>query len=239
MEEENNVGSRAPRDGQFLYKVSPKKFKYIKKIVSNVRLAVARENTLHSLNSAAKNGADFVEFDVHLTKDKKPVVFHDFHVMVSVAKRVPTSTDSDTDDGKKPAESGVDFYQLAVKDLKLNQLRLLHLEHVHKHQNDSVPHTPTNGISMSNSHQQVTGKSDEGEEHRPFPTLSETFKNISEEVGFNIEIKYPQMMVNGENECDGYFERNEFVDIILAEVMNNAGHRRIVFSSFEADICKM
>lgn len=34
------------------------------------RCAVARENTLHSLNGAAKNGADFVEFDVHLTKDK-------------------------------------------------------------------------------------------------------------------------------------------------------------------------
>jgi glycerophosphoryl diester phosphodiesterase len=69
--------------------------------------------------------------------------------------------------------------------------------------------------------------------------LFETFKNISEEVGFNIELKYPQMQVNGENECDTYFERNEFVDIILAEVLNNAGHRRIVFSSFEADICKM
>lgn len=31
---------------------------------------MARENTIHSLNSAADNGADFVEFDVQLTKDK-------------------------------------------------------------------------------------------------------------------------------------------------------------------------
>ena len=203
---------------------------------------MARENTLHSLNAAAKNGADFVEFDVHLTKDKIPIVFHDFHVMVSVAKRVPTSTDSDTDDGKKPPEAGVDFYQLAVKDLKLNQLRLLHLDHVqHKSENGThrEPAAPTNGISVSHSHQRVTGEHDEAEEHRPFPTLQEAFKNVSEEVGFNIEIKYPQMLVNGESECDGYFERNEFVDIILAEVLNNAGNRRIVFSSFEPDICKM
>ena len=34
------------------------------------RCSVARENTLHSLNSAAKCGADLVEFDVHLTKDE-------------------------------------------------------------------------------------------------------------------------------------------------------------------------
>jgi len=33
------------------------------KILLKFRFAVARENTLHSLNSAAKNGADFVEFD--------------------------------------------------------------------------------------------------------------------------------------------------------------------------------
>lgn len=37
---------------------------------------MARENTLHSLNSAAKNGADLVEFDVHLSRDK--VVFYRF-----------------------------------------------------------------------------------------------------------------------------------------------------------------
>lgn len=202
---------------------------------SYTKFAVARENTLHSLNSAAKNGADFVEFDVHLTKDKIPVVYHDFHVMVTVARRVPTTTDSDTDDGKKPAEAGVDFYQLAVKDLKLSQLRLLHLDHVsHSHSTTSA-----DGVAVSHSQQRVTGEHDEAEEHRPFPTMCEAFQNVSEEVHFNVEVKYPQLMVNGENECDGYFERNEFVDIILAQVLNHAGNRRIVFSSFEPDICKM
>lgn len=29
-----------------------------------------RENTIHSLNTAAKRGADYVEFDVQLSKDK-------------------------------------------------------------------------------------------------------------------------------------------------------------------------
>lgn len=41
----------------------------------------------------------------------------------------------------------------------------------------------------------VTGEHDEAEEHRPFPTLVEAFENVSDEVGFNIEVKYPMMQV--------------------------------------------
>lgn len=40
------------------------------KNVGVLRFAAARENTIYSLNTAAKNGADYVEFDVQLTKDK-------------------------------------------------------------------------------------------------------------------------------------------------------------------------
>lgn len=172
--------------------------------------------------------------------------------MVSIAKRAQTLVNSDIadDDGKKQqrqTELGVDFYQLAVKDLKLNQLRLLHLDHVQHHakkekNDESTSLTSTDAqksLTASHSHQRITGEENESEEYRPFPTLTQALKNVLPQVGFNIEIKYPQKLVNGESECDGYFERNEFVDIILAEVLNNAGNRRIVFSSFEPDICKM
>uniref|UniRef100_A0A915ESG3 GP-PDE domain-containing protein n=1 Tax=Ditylenchus dipsaci TaxID=166011 RepID=A0A915ESG3_9BILA len=193
---------------------------------SYTKCAVARENTLHSLNSAAKNGADFVEFDVHLTKDKIAIVFHDFHVMVSVAKRSP----SVTEDGISPA--------LAVKDLKLNQLRLLHLDHV-KHQGNDSDSSGGECTPTAVNHHKVTARHDEAEEHKPFPTLVEAFRNVSEEVGFNVEIKYPMMQMDGVNECENYYERNMFVDIILADVINHAGQRRIVFSSFDPDICTM
>jgi len=36
-----------------------------------------------------------------------------------------------------------------------------------------------------------------------------------------------------------YFDMNLFLDIILKTVLMNAGRRRIVFSSFNADICTM
>lgn len=223
---------------------------------SYTKFAVARENTLHSLNSAAKRGADFVEFDVHLTKDLIPIVYHDFHVMVSVAKKRTTESSNNSSmdsDGKVKSNNGsvsppatttsVDFYQLAVKDLNLNQLRLLHLDHIkHKERNENGDQAVTNGTpTQKYSSHHVTGEHDEAEEHRPFPTLLEALKNVSHDVGFNIEIKYPQLMVSGENEVEGgYIERNEFLDIILSEVLNNAdNNRHIVFSSFDADMCKM
>lgn len=36
-----------------------------------------RENTIESFNQAAANGLDMIEFDVQLTKDNVPVVYHD------------------------------------------------------------------------------------------------------------------------------------------------------------------
>lgn len=56
--------------------------------------------------------------------------------MVSVAKRSPSiaenlhkiSTDStSSNNGNGTSRHNIDFYQLAVKDLKLNQLKLLHV----------------------------------------------------------------------------------------------------------------
>eukprot|EP00644_Phytophthora_capsici_P008517 jgi/Phyca11/546102/estExt2_Genewise1Plus.C_PHYCAscaffold_200111 len=48
--------------------------------VDGYRLALTRENTLASLILAGRSGADFVEFDVQLTKDRVPVIYHDFLV---------------------------------------------------------------------------------------------------------------------------------------------------------------
>ncbi|CAM6032434.1 unnamed protein product [Sphagnum compactum] len=40
-----------------------------------------RENTIASFNEAARNGVDFVEFDVQVTKDGHPIIFHDTHII--------------------------------------------------------------------------------------------------------------------------------------------------------------
>lgn len=46
-----------------------------------------RENTIASLKRAAEHGADMVEFDVQLSKDLVPVIYHDLKVYVSLKKK--------------------------------------------------------------------------------------------------------------------------------------------------------
>ncbi|KPP77575.1 glycerophosphocholine phosphodiesterase GPCPD1-like, partial [Scleropages formosus] len=45
-----------------------------------------RENTIASFKSAANHGAAYVEFDVHLSKDHIPVVYHDLTCCISMKK---------------------------------------------------------------------------------------------------------------------------------------------------------
>ena len=40
-------------------------------------------------------------------------------------------------------------------------------------------------------------------------------------------------------ECDNYWERNEYIDAILNVVLQYRGARRVLFSSFDPDICCM
>ncbi|KAJ9595971.1 hypothetical protein L9F63_012864, partial [Diploptera punctata] len=78
--------------------------------------AEVRENTIASLKNAASAGADLVEFDVQLTKDLVPVLYHDFHVCIAMKRK------------KQLAEH--DMLELPVKDLTLEQLQLLKVYHL-------------------------------------------------------------------------------------------------------------
>jgi glycerophosphoryl diester phosphodiesterase len=42
---------------------------------------LARENSIEALRAGKEAGADILEFDVRLTKDKVPVLTHDFHTL--------------------------------------------------------------------------------------------------------------------------------------------------------------
>ncbi|XP_026476744.1 glycerophosphocholine phosphodiesterase GPCPD1-like isoform X1 [Ctenocephalides felis] len=75
-----------------------------------------RENTIASMKSAAAHGADMVEFDVQLSKDYVPIIYHDFQVCVSMRK-------------KKYYEYS-EMLELPVKELTLEQLQKLKVYHV-------------------------------------------------------------------------------------------------------------
>eukprot|EP01113_Clastostelium_recurvatum_P033762 TRINITY_DN4500_c0_g1_i6.p1 TRINITY_DN4500_c0_g1~~TRINITY_DN4500_c0_g1_i6.p1 ORF type:complete len:1678 (-),score=371.58 TRINITY_DN4500_c0_g1_i6:18-4637(-) len=55
------------------------------------RRSHVKENTVLSFVTAASLGAQYVEFDVHLTKDLVPVIFHDFTILMPPGIHVPIS----------------------------------------------------------------------------------------------------------------------------------------------------
>ncbi|XP_033846734.1 glycerophosphocholine phosphodiesterase GPCPD1 [Periophthalmus magnuspinnatus] len=171
-----------------------------------------RENTIASFRSAAKNGAAYVEFDVHLSKDSVPIVYHDLTCCIATKKKKNDKT--------------LELIEVPVKDLTFDQLQLLKLAHV---------------ATMDGTEHQELEDEDEIDEHQPFPSLSQIFQAMPENVGFNIELKWISQMKNGswEGNLSSYFNMNTFLDIILSCVLQKGADRRIVFSSFDPDICTM
>ncbi|UPX10729.1 Glycerophosphodiester phosphodiesterase [Ascochyta rabiei] len=217
------------------------------------------ENTIQSFISAANLGAEYVEFDVQLTKDLVPVIYHDFLV----------------------SETGIDA---PVHTLTLDQF--LHIGEGQKPRPSRAgsPETvlPSNGVlngeeqrsnpkrlrsySVDNSTQRNihTERQDELKERMKytrdyikkgykgnsraisigsdFTTLERMFKSkdIPAATGFNIEMKYPMLHESEEEEMDQYaVELNSFIDTVLQVVYDHSNKRRIVFSSFNPDICLM
>jgi len=205
------------------------------------------ENTLQSFIAAANLGANYVEFDVQLTKDHVPVIYHDFLV----------------------SETGIDA---PVHTLTLEQF--LHVNNPRRSRTPS-PNSITSNYSNDNKsvHRVIRGEDrqrslsmgqgipDFGMADRmrhtkdfkekgykansrgnfiqaPFTTLEEMLIKLPEDVGFNIEMKYPMLHESEEQEMDAYaVELNSFVDTVLNKVYDLSKKRKIIFSSFNPDIC--
>ena len=147
------------------------------------------ENTVQSFIAAANLGASYVEFDVQLTKDHVPVIYHDFLV----------------------SETGIDA---PVHTMTLDQFLELGMG---RHRNGQTGSGKTNGdlldlgprqrsmsvggseynpaeltekIKHTRDFKKKGFKGNTRGEHiqAPFATLEELFKKIPEPVGFNIEL---------------------------------------------------
>ncbi|KAI5287776.1 Glycerophosphocholine phosphodiesterase [Ascosphaera aggregata] len=207
------------------------------------------ENTVQSFIAAANLGASYVEFDVQLTKDHIPVIYHDFLV----------------------SETGIDA---PVHTLTLEQF--LQLSDGHDHQSlknkqdersvspDVLPSKSSlNGIRQRSK--SVGGGNDsnyleklnERMKHTrdfktkgfkgntrghhiqaPFATLEELFNKIPSSVGFNMELKYPMLHETELEEMDMYaVELNSFVDTVLTKIYDLGKGRNMILSSFNPDVC--
>lgn len=205
------------------------------------------ENTIPSFIAAANLGAQYVEFDVQLTKDHVPVIYHDFLV----------------------SETGIDA---PVHTLTLEQF--LHINPDTRRAEERVKQaeastsgtrarsnstfTPKRSHSMGFAGTGAGyGEMEERMKHTrdfkekgfkansrgnfiqaPFATLEDLFRKLPVHIGFNIEMKYPMLHETEEHDMDTYaVELNSFCDTVLSKVYDLAGERHIIFSSFNPDIC--
>jgi len=171
--------------------------------------ASIRENTIASLAYAANHGADMIEFDVQLSKDMVPVIYHDFHVAIAMKKKTKSENDPH------------DLLKLPLKDLTYAQLQMLKVYHLKEY--DMGPKF----------------NDDDFDDHQPFPTLQSTLERLEPHVGFNVEIKWTMQLKDGTYELNHPFELNVYLDTIIKAVLQYGGYRKIVFSCFHPDICTM
>lgn len=216
-----------------------------KNVTSNRSLQLG-ENTVESFIAAANLGAQYVEFDVQLTKDHVPVIYHDFLVSeTGIDAPVHTLTLEQflhiNPDARRP---------LNGKDMLLPQQTLP----------ARAPSPGPRQRSMSVGYGVGTlpeGVASERMKHTrdfkekgykgnsrgnfiqaPFATLEDLFRDLPHGVGFNIEMKYPMLHESEEHDMDAYaVELNSFCDTVLTKVYDLAGGRHIIFSSFNPDIC--
>ncbi|KAH7482497.1 Glycerophosphocholine phosphodiesterase GDE1 [Phytophthora ramorum] len=211
-------------------------FTHPKNNIANVdgyRLALTRENTLASFILAGRSGADFVEFDVQLTKDRVPVIYHDFLVNVGLEDKSAGSL------GTKP-----ETYEIGIHDMSFRQLTQSYTtpvphkggksqqlqNRVKKHWarlqgNKQVPSPKHEPLARSDD-----SASEEGHLVDFFPRLEDLLKHVPAEVGLNIEVKYPDNFFRAAMRNLSCFAINAYIDQVLQCVFDYAGSRRIFFS---------
>ncbi|KAG7398937.1 Glycerophosphocholine phosphodiesterase gpcpd1 [Phytophthora boehmeriae] len=210
--------------------------------VDGYRLALTRENTLASFIMAGRSGADFVEFDVQLTKDQVPIIYHDFLVNVGLEDKHAGSF------GTKP-----EAYEIGIHDMTYRQLTQSHTtpvphkgsktqvlqnrlkKHWARLQGDKQVNSPRRGPITWDAE-----KDNIEEEHHLvdfFPRLEDLLKHVPAEVGLNVEIKYPDPLFGTAMRSSSQFAINAYLDKVLQCVFDHAGLRRIFFSCFDPNVC--
>ena len=204
------------------------------------------ENTIQSFIAAANLGAQYIEFDVQLTKDHVPVIYHDFLVSeTGIDAPVHTLTLEQflhvNDDRRTPRPSRPSSPPLSVAARAING------SDARKQRSMSLGDL-TNG-ELSDMSERMKNTRDFKEKgfkansrgnfiQAPFTTLEEMFIKLPEHIGFNIEMKYPMLHESEEQEMDTYaVELNSFVDEVLTKVYDLGKKRNVIFSSFNPDIC--
>lgn len=203
------------------------------------------ENTIQSFIAAANLGAQYIEFDVQLTKDHVPVIYHDFLVSetgidapvhtLTLEQFLHVNDDHRTPRPSRPS-SPLSAAAQAIKRSDPRKHRSMSLGDLVKDQTSNMSERMKNTRDFKSKGFKANSRGNFIQ--APFTTLEEMFVKLPEHIGFNIEMKYPMLHESEEHEMDTYaVELNSFVDEVLAKVYDLGTKRNVIFSSFNPDIC--
>ncbi|KAI4132824.1 MAG: hypothetical protein LQ338_000528 [Usnochroma carphineum] len=206
------------------------------------------ENTIQSFTSAVTSGASCIEFDVQLTKDLIPVIFHDFLVM-ETGGDVPLHTltrDQFMHLSKLQSSQGSRLTQGDrgrwdhCRDLGAKEWRPRSLSEDRYGPTGDVETSRRMRYTEEGIRNDIKGNLRGFSIQEPSTTLEELFTKVPESVAFNLEMKYPMLWEAEDRDMDFFaIELNLFVDTILQMVYRLGGKRSITFSSFSPDVCIM
>lgn len=204
------------------------------------------ENTVQSFLTASRLGASCVEFDVQLTKDCFPVIFHDFLVM-ETGGDVPLHTmtfDQFMHLSRCQAPRGDLLSSAEVRYLERNKAnenprpkRRSHSVNTYDdyRSQDLVERMRFTEEGMANN---IKGNLRGHSIQEPSSTLEQLLTQLPESIAFNLEIKYPMLWEAQDRGMELYaMELNFFVDTILTTIFRLCGTRNITLSSFSPEIC--
>ncbi|GMM34171.1 glycerophosphocholine phosphodiesterase [Saccharomycopsis crataegensis] len=233
------------------------------------------ENTVESFIAAASLGASYVEFDVQLTKDLVPVIYHDFLVAESgmdipmhqmTAEQFLKLSDHRPDQdfnlnsGKFPRNKHASDNRISYDDDALLSKRKFRSASLSMNNKKAQKFTIGNDndddddsddeeklgsvfdermkLTRTYKEQGFKGNSRGTSIASSFVTLEDLFKKLPENVGFNVECKYPMLEEAQKEDFEEIaISYNKWVDVVLQKVYDHKGQRNIIFSSFHPDVC--
>ncbi|KAJ8038845.1 Glycerophosphocholine phosphodiesterase GPCPD1 [Holothuria leucospilota] len=171
------------------------------------------ENTLAAFKEAHKVGLSFVEFDVHVTQDGVPIVFHDFETDLGIQQ--------------ESCDKVLDLVTANVGCMSYKQIQVLR-------------DLKENPDGTSKCDWICSFVEEYPEDRKPCPTLKEALENVSKDLAFHVEIKYPMKDEHGNKETiSDVLDRNLVVDAVMDVIYKYGGARQILFSTFDPDLCVM
>jgi len=203
--------------------------------VDGAKDAILTENTLMSFLAAGRiEGAGGVEFDVQLTSDNIPIIYHDIFFPVQVANAVTNPL--------IPVPINSLSYEMAAK-LRPHLMRKTLPPRKDMTAIDDGEYRPRAELqAIADVLGQPPVRDEAGVQFMDragsLPTMHEMITHLPTTTGFDVEIKYPDTMEIEHNVHP--VERNAYLDRIVSLIVReNQPERWLFFSSFDVDLCHM